>query len=128
MTVTDEANNDEVSPGGNPMGFGKMLRKEDARLVRGMGQFCDDIQLPGMLHMAILRAPVAHARIVSIDKSAAEALPNVVAVVTGADLAEHGLAWMPTLSNDVQAVLAPVYVSLPGPDRAGVCCVIVAGG
>ena len=49
---------------------------------------------------------VAHADIVSIDKSAAEAHPKVEAVVTGADLAEHGLAWMPTLSNDVQAVLA----------------------
>ncbi|MEL6985878.1 MAG: molybdopterin cofactor-binding domain-containing protein, partial [Actinomycetota bacterium] len=45
-------------------------------------------------------------RIVSIDKSAAEAHPKVVAVITGADLAEQGLAWMPTLSNDVQAVLA----------------------
>jgi len=105
MTVTEEPT-EGLSPEGNPMGFGKMLRKEDARLVRGMGQFCDDIVLPGMLHLAILRAPVAHANIVSIDKSAAEAHPKVVAVVTGADLAEHGLAWMPTLSNDVQAVLA----------------------
>ena len=105
MTVTDEPT-PETSAEGNPIGFGRMLRKEDPRLVRGMGQFCDDIQLPGMLHLAILRSPLAHARIVSIDKSAAEAHPKVVAVVTGADLAEHGLAWMPTLSNDVQAVLA----------------------
>jgi carbon-monoxide dehydrogenase large subunit len=59
-----------------------------------------------MLHLAILRSPLAHARIVSIDKSAAEAHPKVVAVITGADLAEQNLAWMPTLSNDVQAVLA----------------------
>ncbi|MFT5267631.1 MAG: carbon-monoxide dehydrogenase large subunit [Acidimicrobiales bacterium] len=112
MTVTEEPQSsgseasEALSPEGNPMGFGKMLRKEDARLVRGMGNFCDDIVLPGMLHLAILRSPVAHANIVSIDKSAAEAHPKVVAVVTGADLAEHGLAWMPTLSNDVQAVLA----------------------
>jgi len=90
----------------HPTGFGRMLRKEDPRLVRGRGQFCDDVQLNGMLHLAILRAPMAHARIVSIDKSAAEAHPKVKAVVTGADLAEHNLAWMPTLSNDVQAVLA----------------------
>ncbi|MFK8024878.1 MAG: aerobic carbon-monoxide dehydrogenase large subunit [Ilumatobacter sp.] len=83
-----------------------MLRKEDPRLVRGRGQFCDDVNLPGMLHLAILRAPMAHARIVSIDKSAAEAHPKVKAVVTGEDLAAHNLAWMPTLSNDVQAVLA----------------------
>ena len=71
-----------------------------------MGNFVDDVQLKGMLHLAILRSPMAHARIVSIDKSAAEAHPKVVAVITGADLAEQGLAWMPTLSNDVQAVLA----------------------
>ena len=105
MTVTEEPETG-LSPEGNPIGYGRMLRKEDARLVRGMGQFCDDIVLPGMLHMAILRSPVAHARIVNIDKSAAEALPKVVAVVTGEDLAAHNLAWMPTLSNDVQAVLA----------------------
>ena len=113
MTVTDDAvdTNAVPTPDNNlndhkPMGFGRMLRKEDPRLVRGMGQFCDDVQLPGMLHLAILRSPLAHARIVSIDKSAAEAHPKVVAVITGADLAEKNLAWMPTLSNDVQAVLA----------------------
>ncbi len=100
----------ETSPEGaeteRPVGFGKLLRKEDPRLIRGMGNFVDDIQLPGMLHLAILRSPLAHARIVSIDKSAAEAHPKVVAVITGEDLAAQGLAWMPTLSNDVQAVLA----------------------
>ena len=89
-----------------PTGFGRMLRKEDPRLVRGMGQFVDDIELPGMLHLAILRSPMAHARIVNIDKSAAEAHPKVKAVITGEDLAAQNLAWMPTLSNDVQAVLA----------------------
>ena len=89
-----------------PCGFGRMLRKEDPRFVRGLGQYCDDIELPGMLHLAILRSPMAHARIVSIDKSAAEAHPRVKAVITGADLAAQNLAWMPTLSNDVQAVLA----------------------
>ncbi len=90
----------------NPVGFGRMLRKEDPRLIRGQGNFVDDVQLPGMLHLAILRSPYAHANIRSIDTSGAEALPKVVAVVTGAALAEQGLAWMPTLSNDVQAVLA----------------------
>ncbi len=100
----------ETSPEGaeteRPVGFGRLLRKEDPRLIRGMGNFVDDIQLPGMLHLAILRSPYAHARIISIDKSAAEAHPKVVAVITGEDLAAQGLAWMPTLSNDVQAVLA----------------------
>ena len=113
MTVTDDAvdTNAVPTPDNNlndhkPVGFGRMLRKEDPRFVRGIGQYCDDVQLPGMLHLAILRSPLAHARIVSIDKSAAEAHPKVVAVITGADLAEKNLAWMPTLSNDVQAVLA----------------------
>ena len=95
-----------------------MLRKEDPRFIRGVGHYCDDLQLPGMLHMAILRSPVAHARIVSIDTSAAVAHPKVKAVVTGADLAEKGLAWMPTLSNDVQAVLATDKVRFQGQEVA----------
>ena len=95
-----------------------MLRKEDPRFVRGMGNYVDDIQLKGMLHLAILRSPVAHARIVSIDVSAAQAHPKVKAVITGADLAEQGLAWMPTLSNDVQAVLATDKVRFQGQEVA----------
>ena len=95
-----------------------MLRKEDRRFVRGKGRFCDDIQLPGMLHLAVLRSPVAHARIVSIDTSAAEAHPKIKAVVTGAMLAERGLAWMPTLSGDVQAVLATDKVRFQGQEVA----------
>jgi len=113
MTITDDTveTNAVPTPDNNlndhkPNGYGRMLRKEDPRFVRGMGQYCDDVQLPGMLHLAILRSPLAHARILSIDTSAAAAHPKVVAVITGADLAEQNLAWMPTLSNDVQAVLA----------------------
>nr|BFE70987.1 hypothetical protein GCM10020092_042880 [Actinoplanes digitatis] len=101
-----------------PVGHGRMLRKEDPRLVRGRGRFTDDIQLPGMLHLAILRSPFAHARIVGIDTSAAAALPRVRAVVTGADLAAQGLAWMPTLSGDVQAVLATDKVRFQGQEVA----------
>ena len=97
-----------------PVGHGRMLRKEDARFIRGKGRFVDDIQLPGMLHLAILRSPLAHARIVGIDTSAAAAHPKVKAVVTGNDLAAQGLAWMPTLSNDVQAVLATDKVRFQG--------------
>ncbi|GAB3719311.1 aerobic carbon-monoxide dehydrogenase large subunit [Nocardiopsis nanhaiensis] len=101
-----------------PVGHGRMLRKEDPRFVRGRGKYVDDVQLTGMLHLAILRAPMAHARIVSIDTSAAEAHPKVKAVVTGAALAEQGLAWMPTLSNDVQAVLATDKVRFQGQEVA----------
>ena len=100
------------------VGYRRMLRKEDPRFIRGAGRYCDDLQLPGMLHMAILRSPVAHARIVNIDTSAAAAHPKVKAVVTGADLAEKGLAWMPTLSNDVQAVLATDKVRFQGQEVA----------
>ena len=74
-----------------------------------------------MLHMEILRAPYAHARIVSIDASEAQALPGVVAVVTGELLAQHNLAWMPTLSGDTQAVLATDKVRFQGQE---VACVI----
>jgi aerobic carbon-monoxide dehydrogenase large subunit len=102
----------------HPVGHGRMLRKEDPRFIRGLGRYVDDVQLPGMLHLAILRSPVAHARIVSVDVTAAQAHPKVKAVVTGADLAAQGLAWMPTLSNDVQAVLATDKVRFQGQEVA----------
>jgi carbon-monoxide dehydrogenase large subunit len=101
-----------------PVGHGRMLRKEDPRFLRGRGRYVDDIQLPGMLHPHFVRSPVAHARIVSIDTSAAEAHPKVEAVVTGEALAAQGLAWMPTLSNDVQAVLATDKVRFQGQEVA----------
>ena len=69
-----------------------MRRKEDDRFIQGAGRYLDDVVLPGMLHMAILRSPVAHARIVSIDTSAAAAAEGVVAVVTGEMLAGYNLA------------------------------------
>jgi aerobic carbon-monoxide dehydrogenase large subunit len=96
-------------------------RKEDDRFVQGRGNYVDDIRLPGMLHMAILRSPLAHARIRSIDTSQAEALLGVVAVVTGNLLAQHNLAWMPTMSGDTQAVLATDKVRMQGQE---VACVV----
>ncbi len=95
-----------ISKAGNPIGFGRMPRKEDARFLRGQGKYVDDVTMPGMLHSAILRSPYAHARIRSIDTTAAAALPGVHAVITGETLTGLKLAWMPTLSADVQAVLA----------------------
>jgi aerobic carbon-monoxide dehydrogenase large subunit len=83
-----------------------LLRKEDAKFIRGQGQYIDDIQLPGMLFGAIVRSPYAHARIKGIDKSKALATPGVVAVLTAADLKPVKLDWMPTVGGDVQAVLA----------------------
>ncbi len=61
-------------------------RSEDPRILTGAGRYVDDIKLPGMLHAAFVRSPLAHARVVSIDVSAARALPGVVAAFTGADL------------------------------------------
>jgi len=96
-------------------------RLEDARFIRGKGNYFDDITLPGMLHLEFLRSPFAHARIKSIDASRAEALPGVVAVVTGELLAaQHSLAWMPTLSGDTQAVLATDKVRFQGQEVAAV--------
>ncbi len=64
-------------------------RLEDARLIRGAGRFVDDITLPGMLHVAFVRSPHAHAGITSIDMTAAAALHGVHAVLTLAELAPH---------------------------------------
>jgi carbon-monoxide dehydrogenase large subunit len=100
------------------MGFGRMLRKEDARFLRGQGNYVDDVNLPGMLHGAVLRSPHAHARIVSIDTTAAEAHPRVKAVITGAVLETLNLAWMPTLSGDVQSVLCTDKVRFQGQEVA----------
>ncbi|MFD8073692.1 aerobic carbon-monoxide dehydrogenase large subunit [Streptomyces sp. NPDC059718] len=107
-----------TTTGERPVGFGRMTRKEDARFVRGHGTYVDDVRLPGMLYGAVLRSPLAHARIVSVDTSAAEAHPKVKAVITGQTLAGLGLAWMPTLSYDTQAVLATDKVRFQGQEVA----------
>ncbi|HZQ49054.1 MAG TPA: aerobic carbon-monoxide dehydrogenase large subunit [Candidatus Dormibacteraeota bacterium] len=102
-------------------GIGESIkRKEDGRFLHGKGNYIDDINLPGMLHMAILRSPHAHARIRSIDTTAAAANPGVIAVVTGELMAQHKLAWMPTLSYDTQAVLATDKVRFQGQEVAAV--------
>ena len=107
-----------ADPQERPIGFGRLKRKEDARFIRGKGTYLDDIRLPGMLHGAILRSPFAHARINSIDTSEALAHPNVAAVITAKDLETLGLAWMPTISYDTQAVLAGDKVRFQGQEVA----------
>jgi carbon-monoxide dehydrogenase large subunit len=70
--------------------FGQAIkRREDPRLITGQGSYIDDIKLPGMLHAAILRSPYAHAKINSINTEAAKALPGVVAVITGEEIAKE---------------------------------------
>lgn len=114
----DHEHNPAAADSERPVGFGRLQRKEDPRFVRGQGNYTDDVVLPGMLHGAILRSPVAHARIVSIDTSEALARPGVRAVLTGKDLEPLNLAWMPTLSHDVQAVLATDKVRFQGQEVA----------
>ena len=109
---------DEIKIGG--MGASRR-RVEDNRFIRGKGNYIDDVVLPGMLHMEILRSPLAHARINSIDASKAWAMPGVRLVLTGEMMASRNLAWMPTLSYDTQAVLATDKVRFQGQE---VACVI----
>src|SRR4029077_6337051 len=95
-------------------------RKEDGRLIRGKGTFIDDMQLPGMLYMSILRSPFAHATINGIDTSRTQAVAGVGAVVAGELMAQHNLAWRPTMSGDTQAVLATDKVRFQGQEVAAV--------
>jgi aerobic carbon-monoxide dehydrogenase large subunit len=88
MTVTDER------PGTADAGPAKEIgrerrRKEDQRLITGRTRWTDNMVLPGMLHLAMVRSPYSHARITSVDTSAATSSPGVQAVYTGADLAEE---------------------------------------
>jgi aerobic carbon-monoxide dehydrogenase large subunit len=87
-------------------GMGHSIRrKEDPRFIRGKGTYVDDVQLPGMLYLDIVRSPHAHAKIVKIDSTKAMAVKGVLAVITGKDLEKYNLHWMPTLMSDTQMVL-----------------------
>src|SRR5579864_8379392 len=73
-----------------PPWIGKSVRaRETLRPIRGLARYVDDLVLPGAAHLAIVRSPVAHARIRRIDTAAARRVPGVLAVVTGADLADR---------------------------------------
>ena len=81
-------------------------RKEDLRFIQGKGNYVDDVHLPDMVYGQLVRSPYAHARLKGINTEKARALPGVLAVITGTDLAKANLAWMPTLYFDKQMVLA----------------------
>src|SRR5919199_1481030 len=73
-------------------------RQEDVRLLTGRGRYVDDLQLPGMLHVAFVRSPHAHARVHAVDAEGARRAPGLVDVVTGAEARERlgplpGFAW-----------------------------------
>src|ERR1700730_4042184 len=97
-----------------------MKRKEDPRFIRGKGNYVDDIQLPGMLHMDIVRSPYAHAKIKSINAERALKIPGVLAVITGETLAKYNLHWMPTLMSDTQMVLPTEKVMYQAQEVAAV--------
>src|SRR5438128_1333320 len=95
MSVTEEARSSE---GGNGYVGRRMRRKEDPPLITGAGVYTDDMVLPGMLHAAVVRSPEAHARISSIDTSAALERDGIHAVFTADDLdlaAGMPMAWVP---------------------------------
>jgi aerobic carbon-monoxide dehydrogenase large subunit len=106
-----------------------LRRKEDDRLLRGRGRFSDDLSLPGQAHAAMVRSPHPHARIVAIDMRVAHAMPGVLAVFTGADVAAEGLGAIPhnpvpsnrydlkLRASDGGAVFVGPHVLLPA-DRA----------
>ncbi|MDQ4142939.1 MAG: molybdopterin-dependent oxidoreductase, partial [Actinomycetota bacterium] len=106
---------DEIEIGG--LGASRK-RVEDARFLVGKGNYVDDFKLSGMLHGELLRSPLAHARIRSLDYTKAWSVPGVHLVITGEFAAQHNLAWMPTLSYDTQAVLATDKVRFQGQEVA----------
>jgi aerobic carbon-monoxide dehydrogenase large subunit len=85
----------------------RVKRREDPRLIQGKATYVDDIKLPGMLHLAFKRSDIAHGKILSIDTSAAEAMPGVELVITGAQLAE----FLPPM---------PIGTPFPSPDHYSV--------
>ena len=107
---------DELKIGG--MGASRR-RVEDNRFIRGKGNYVDDVVLPAMLHMEVLRSPLAHARIKSIDTSAAWEVPGVRLVLTGETMAARNLAWMPTLSYDTQPSSRPTRCASRPRGRCG---------
>ena len=76
--------------------IGKAIKRvEDKRFITGKGKYTDDIVLPGMVYATLVRSPYAHANVISVDTSAAEAHPGVVAVYTGQDVADSGVNGVP---------------------------------
>jgi carbon-monoxide dehydrogenase large subunit len=95
-------------------------RVEDARFLRGKGNYIDDFKLPGMLYLDIVRSPYAHAKILSIKTDKALAIPGVLAVIDGPTLKKYNVHNMPTLMSDTQMVLPIDKVKYQYQEVAGV--------
>src|SRR5262249_14343107 len=109
----------KTSPEVGGMGH-SMKRKEDPRFIRGKGNYVDDIVLPGMLWMDIVRSPFAHAKIKSINTEKALKVPGVLASIAGETLGKYNLTWMPTLMSDTQMVLPTEKVMYQSQEVAAV--------
>jgi carbon-monoxide dehydrogenase large subunit len=97
-------------------GIGQPVRrKEDVRFLTGHGHYTDDVNLPGQAHMAILRSPHAHARIVSVDVTAARTAPGVLLVLTGADAEADGLGHCPLMAEIPPMAGTPAVFCPPKP-------------
>ena len=79
----------------------KIHRREDPRLITGHGRYVDDMTRPGMVHMAVVRSPMAHAKIRAIDPSEAKKAPGVRAVYTFADFKDHIAGGIPVSASFV---------------------------
>ncbi|QNN53809.1 xanthine dehydrogenase family protein molybdopterin-binding subunit [Nocardioides mesophilus] len=122
MTMTDDRTEQDGAPTAE---VGKARRrKEDQRLITGRTKWTDNIQLPGMLHLAMVRSPYAHAKILSVDTSEALAATNVVTVITGADVADEQ-GGLPTAWNITPDQKSPVHPSI-AVDRVAFAGEIVA--
>jgi aerobic carbon-monoxide dehydrogenase large subunit len=108
MTVTE----DRPAEGGPVKEIGRdRRRKEDQRLITGRTRWTDNIQLTGMLHLAMVRSPYAHARITNVDTTEAKAAPNVSAVLTGQDVKDEQ-GGIPTAWNITTEQVNPVHPAI----------------
>jgi aerobic carbon-monoxide dehydrogenase large subunit len=120
MTMTENRPNGVIGQ--------RLLRKEDPALLTGEAKYTNDLNIPGALHLAVLRSPYAHARILSVDLSAAQAMPGVIAAYSGADLqplwaGPMPCAW-PVTADMKNPTHYPIAVSKAAYVGDGVACVL----
>jgi carbon-monoxide dehydrogenase large subunit len=99
MSVSDYSGEGSVLDRENSFIGKSVPRANAARLVAGQGKYVDDLTLPRMVHVVYYRSPYAHARIISIDDTAALACPGVIRVITGKEVAEVCTSWVGTLAH-----------------------------
>ena len=120
MTVTDDRPSTVLGT--------RLLRREDPALLTGEAKYTNDLHLPGALHLAVLRSPYAHARIVSVDLAAAAAAPGVVAAYSGTDLAGLWASPMPSAWSVTTDMKNPAHYPLASTKACyvgdGVACVL----